>query len=257
MFLAVFGNKLTQLCVCGFDTALLAVEFTANTEPDFLHLRLGRFCPIIHPTVTGDLFRNTLRKISSRPVFGVQLGGGLFFIELVVCSFSGVVCCGNFPRSQTIILYKFLFSEGFSLSLNSVFTVMFCLLGSNLIANSCIPCQVVRDRFLGHRVPDLTHLMRNFLLTHAVLGAGKNLPCTLRSMCLIRLIRGVISVHVVVKLGQSVQHFSNFHGLYRGEFLSEKGMHVCLGYLTGKPQCFRCSADPLTRRHTVHSVIVA
>ena len=76
-------------------------------------------------------------------------------------------------------------------------------------------------------------------------------------MRLIRLIRVVIGSHVVVKLRQSVQHFSNFHSLYRGEFLPEKGVHMCLGHFTGKPQCFRCSADPLTRRHTVRSVIVA
>ena len=106
-------------------------------------------------------------------------------------------------------------------------------------------------------MPDLTHLVRDFLLTYTSLGAGKNLPRTLRSMLTVRLIGVVIGGHVVVKLGQSVQHFSNFNGLYRGEFLPEKGMHVCLGYLTGKPQRVRCSADPLTRRHTVHSVIIA
>ena len=106
-------------------------------------------------------------------------------------------------------------------------------------------------------MPDLTQLVRNLLLAQAVLGAGKNLPRTLRSMLTVRLIRGVISVHVVVKLGQSVQHVFDFNGLYWGEFLPEKGMHVCLGYLTGKPQRVRCSADPLTRRHTVQSVIIA
>ena len=106
-------------------------------------------------------------------------------------------------------------------------------------------------------MPQRTQLVRNLLLAQASFGAGKNLPRTLRSMLTVRLIRGVISAHVVVKLGQSVQHLFDFHGLYRGETLPEKGMHVCLGYLTGKPQRFRCSADPLTRRHTVHSVIIA
>ena len=108
-----------------------------------------------------------------------------------------------------------------------------------------------------HRVPDLTHLMRDFLLTYTSIGTGKNLPRTLRSVLPVRLIGVVIGDHVVVKFGQSVQHFSNFNGLYRGETLPKKGMHVCLGYLTGKPQFFRCSAYPLARRHTVHSVIVA
>ena len=257
MFLAVFGNKLTQLCMRGLNTALSTVEFTANTEPDFLHLPLGRFCPVMRPTVTGDLFRNALCKIGSRRIFGVQLGSCLLPIELVVCSFSGVVCCGNFPRSQTVAIYKFLFSEGFTLILNGILTVVFCLCGSNLITHSCISRQIIRDRFLVHGMPDLTHLVRDFLLAQAVLGAGKNLPRTLRSVLPVRLIGVVIGGHVVVKFGQSVQHLFDFHSLYRGETLPEKGMHVCLGHLTGKPQCFRCSADPLTRWHTVHSVIVA
>ena len=143
MFLAIFGDKLPQLRVRGFDTALLAVEFTADTEPDFLHLPLGRFCPVMHPTVTGDLLRNPLCKISSRRIFRVQLGSCLLPIELVVCSFSGVVGCGDFPRSQTVALYKFLFSEGFTLSLNTVLVVVFCLCGSSLITHSCIPRQII------------------------------------------------------------------------------------------------------------------
>ena len=76
-------------------------------------------------------------------------------------------------------------------------------------------------------------------------------------MLTVRLIGAVISGHIVVKVRQSVQHLFDFNGLYRGEFLPEKGMHMCLGHLTGKPQRFRCSADPLTRRHPVHGVIVA
>ena len=91
MFLAVFGNKLPQLCVCGFDPALRTVEFTADAETDFLHLRLGRFCPVMHPTVTRDLLRNTLRKVINSGIFGVQLRRFLLPVELILGLFSSVM----------------------------------------------------------------------------------------------------------------------------------------------------------------------
>ena len=91
MFLTVFGNKLPQLRVRGFDPALRTVEFTADAETDFLHLRLGWFCPVMHPTVTRNLLRNTLRKVINSGIFGVQLRRFPRPVELILGLFPSVM----------------------------------------------------------------------------------------------------------------------------------------------------------------------
>ena len=91
MFLAVFGDKLPQLCVRGFNPMLRTVEFTTDTEPDFLHLRLGGFCPVMHPTVTRDLLVNALGEVINSGIFGVQLGRFLLPVELILRLFPGIV----------------------------------------------------------------------------------------------------------------------------------------------------------------------
>ena len=91
MFLTVFGNKLPQLCVRGFDPALRTVEFTADAEPDFLHLPLRRFCPVMHPTVTRNLLVNALGEVINSGIFGVQLRRFPLLIELILRLFPGIV----------------------------------------------------------------------------------------------------------------------------------------------------------------------
>ena len=91
MFLTVFGNKLPQLRVRGFDPALHTVLFCTDAETDFLHLPLRRFCPVMHPTVTRDLLRNALGEVINSGIFGVQLGRFLLPVELILGLFPGIV----------------------------------------------------------------------------------------------------------------------------------------------------------------------
>ena len=91
MALRVFGDKLTQLCVRGFDPALRTVLFCTDAETDFLHLCLGGFCPVMHPTVTRDLLVNALGEVINSGVFGVQLRRFPLPVELILRLFPGIV----------------------------------------------------------------------------------------------------------------------------------------------------------------------